>query len=129
MIGLISIAGITYGANAREGVEAAAEALELESTIRDADEGHMAKLTAEGGQLRLKQGERSLTMTTSAINVDYLWLRDADSGKLLSASQNKKRSAAPELVKTLNVGTRVVPLVHCLDEPATVWRGPVFTVA
>ena len=60
--------------------------------------------------------------------MDLLWLRDAETGDLLAAAQNKKRVAALELIKTLNVGSRVVPFVHCTDQADVVWRGPVFTV-
>ena len=130
-IALISIAGIAYGANAREQVEGMAEELERASEVKSADAAHAPTLASLRGQVRLKQGERSVTVTapdTAPALVDVLWLRDATSGALLGASENRKRVATPELIKILNVGQRVVPLLHCAGE-GVVWRGDVFTVS
>ena len=128
MIGLISIAGIAYGANYREGVEAACERLERLSELRDADAAHQPTLVAEGGQVRLKQGERALTMKapSTSSGVDLLWLRDAR-GALLAASDNKKKLPEPLLLKTLNVGTQVQPFFHVTGEDV-VWKGEVVTI-
>ena len=137
MTGLIAIAGISFGAQYRQGVEDSSEALEARSEVRDADSKHTAVVTSFGGLVRLKQGERAVTMTAPASIgvVDLMWLRDGTNGKLIAAFENKKISSGaavldePVLTTTLNVGAKVVPYLHCVGEENVVWKGATYTVS
>ena len=127
-IAVLALVAAGIGGSVRTGVAAQADQLEklaeAAMTMRDADAAHSAQLTltSRGG---LKAGERAIVVSAPRACedtfIDLLWLRDAQSGAVLGATEGKQSRQPPSLTLTLQKGQHVLPLLHCAD--GTVLRG------